>query len=125
MSEIQQVLDAYFKAWNIGFETKDPTEIQKFMSKSFTGYWAHANLDAPSVYGADYDLHAVLGQYGQAEKNFVTQSITERKNGDDYLVVGREQNIVNGSPATAMCMFVWRREDGELKLVREYIELER
>lgn len=125
MNEITKVLDTYFQAWNEGFRTKDPYEIQKFMSKDFAGYWAHANLSQPSVYDYHYDLAAVLSQYGQAEKNFEVLSITERNHGNDFLVVGRERNTVNGEPATAMCMFVWRREDGEFKLIREYIELER
>ncbi|MFC4408896.1 hypothetical protein ACFOZY_00460 [Chungangia koreensis] len=124
MSEIEEVLDAYFRAWNIGFDTKDPVELQGFMSKDFTGYWAHAGMTKTYDYDFNYDLAGVLGQYEQAEKNFEILSMVER-NDDNYLVMGREQNIVNGSPATAMCMFVWRREDGELKLLREYIELER
>jgi len=125
LNEIKEVLDAYFQAWNRGFQTKDPVELQGYMSKAFTGYWAHAGMEKTYEYGFDYDLAGVLGQYGQAEKNFETLSITERNHGDNYLVVGRERNVVDGSPATAMCMFVWRREDGQLKLLKEYIELER
>ena len=30
----------------------------------------------------------------------------------------------NGEPYSAQCMFVWRKENNEWKLLREYIELE-
>ncbi|SEA00470.1 hypothetical protein SAMN05421743_102196 [Thalassobacillus cyri] len=51
--------------------------------------------------------------------------MTERNNGEEYLVLGREVNWINGDPYPAQCMFVWRKEGEEWKLVREYIELER
>ncbi|WP_249366703.1 MULTISPECIES: DUF4440 domain-containing protein [Neobacillus] len=95
------------------------------MSKSFVGYWAHSNIDKPEPYYYDYDLNSVLRQMDNAEKSFEVVSITERKNGEEYLILGRETNLINSKPFTAQCMFVWRNEDNEWKLLREYIELER
>lgn len=95
------------------------------MSKSFVGYWAHSNIDQPDPYFYNYDLDSVLKQMDNAEKSFEAVSITKRRNGEEYLVLGRETNVINGEPYTAQCMFVWRKEDGNWKLLREYIELER
>ncbi|MFG6113738.1 nuclear transport factor 2 family protein [Halobacillus sp. MO56] len=126
MEKIEAVLKDYFQAWNEGFVSKSGKTIRKFMSRNFVGYWAHSNLEQPDQYKYDeYDLDAVLQQYGDAEKSFEAASITERHKGKEYLVLGREINRINGDPYPAQCMFVWRKEGGEWKLVREYIELER
>lgn len=125
MENIQKVLDEYFAAWNEGFISKNGDEIRHYMSPGFVGYWAHANLNKPDEYGYNYDLDDVLRQYGKAEKSFETLCVTERKNGDEMIVVGRETNLINNEPYRAQCMFIWRKENGEWKLLREYIELER
>jgi len=125
MNSMKEVLNAYFMAWNEGFTSKKSDRIRDYMSKSFVGYWAHSNIDKPDAYYYDYDLDNVVRQMDNAEKSFEVISITERKNGDECVVVGRETNLINGEPYHAQCMFVWRIEGGEWKLVREYIELER
>jgi hypothetical protein len=122
---IKEILNGYFIAWNEGFISKNGDGIRAYMSKSFVGYWAHSNIDKPEPYYYDYDLNSVLRQMDIAEKSFEVVSITERKNGEEYLILGRETNLINGKPFTAQCMFVWRKEDNEWKLLREYIELER
>ncbi|MGG0719595.1 hypothetical protein ABE096_18715 [Robertmurraya massiliosenegalensis] len=81
------------------------------MSKDFVGYWAHSKIKKTDPYFFDYDLHSVLQQMDQAKKSFEAVSITERNNGNEYLVLGRETNLVNGEPYSAQCMFVWRREE--------------
>lgn len=125
MDNIKEVLDGYFKSWNDGFKSKDGDGIRNHMSTKFNGYWAHSNLDKPDQYGYDYDINSALRQYGNAEKSFDIYSITERKNGDEFLVVGRETNMINGEPYRAQCIFIWTKEENEWKLLREYIELER
>ncbi|RXJ04526.1 nuclear transport factor 2 family protein [Anaerobacillus alkaliphilus] len=125
MEQIKQVLKEYFEAWNKGFISKDGEGIRAFMSESLVGHWAHSNLEKPDNYYYDYDLHSVLVQMDDAEKSFETLSITERKNGYEYVILGRETNVIKGEPFRAQCMFVWRKEDAGWKLVREYIELER
>ncbi|WP_099353713.1 nuclear transport factor 2 family protein [Fredinandcohnia onubensis] len=125
MDDIKEILHSYFKAWNEGFISKNGDQIREYMSKSFVGYWAHSNIDQPDPYYYDYDLERSLRQMDHAEKNFNVFSITPRKNGNEYLVSGRETNVINGEPYTAQCMFVWRKEGNEWKLLREYIELER
>lgn len=125
MENIQDVLSDYFKSWNEGFTSKNGDQIRSYMSKKFVGYWAHSTIDNPDVYYYNYDLNNVLKQMDNAEKSFETVSITSRKNGSEFLVLGRETNLINGEPFTAQCMFVWRKEVNEWKLLREYIELER
>lgn len=125
MKNMQNVLDNYFQSWNEGFISKNGDEIRSYMSEKFVGYWAHSNLDKPDVYFYDYDLNNVLKQMDHAEKSFEILSITKRKNGLEFLVTGKETNLINGEPFTAQCMFVWRKEGDEWKLLREYIELER
>lgn len=125
MEEIKKVLEDYFHVWNIALESKDGNEIRSFMSKDFIGYWCHSGLNKPDQYGYEYDIDGVLQQYEQAEKSFEPYSLTERKNGEEYLILGREVNKINGEPFPAQCMFIWRKEDEKWKLIREYIELER
>ncbi len=125
MDDIQGVINDYFKSWNEGFISKNGDSIRSYMSKKFVGYWAHSNIDKPDVYYYTYDLNNVLKQMDNAEKSFEIVSITNRKNGFEFLVIGRETNLINGEPFTAQCMFVWRKEGNEWKLLREYIELER
>jgi len=122
---MKEVLNGYFKAWNDAFISKDGDEIRNYMSRNFIGYWAHSSLDEPDKYDFNYDLNQVLKQYENAVKSFEPFSITERKMGEEILVLGKEINIINGEPYPAQCMFVWRRERNEWKLLREYIELER
>ena len=122
---MKEVLNGYFKAWNDAFISKDGDEIRNYMSRNFIGYWAHSSLDEPDKYDFNYDLNQVLKQYEYAVKSFEPFSITERKMGEEILVLGKEINIINGEPYSAQCMFVWRRERNEWKLLREYIELER
>lgn len=125
MDNINLVLDGYFKAWNDGFVSKNADAIRDYMSKAFSGFWANANLDSPEQYDYSYDLEGVLSQYnGDVEKSFEPITIVKRNNGQEYLVLGRETNMINGKPHPAQCMFVWRLEESEWKLVREYIELE-
>ena len=125
MDNIQAVLDDYFKCWNEGFISKNGDKIRRYMSVKFVGYWAHSNIDKPEVYGYDYDLNSVLKQVDNAEKSFEILSITSRKNGCEFLILGRETNQINGEPFAAQCMFVWTKEGSQWKLLREYIELER
>ena len=125
METIQDVLKDYFKSWNEGFISKNGDKIRSYMSKNFVGYWAHSNLEQPEVYDHNYDINEVLKQTDNAEKSFETLSITNRKNGLEFLVLGKETNLINGEPYTAQCMFVWRNEENKWKLLREYIELER
>jgi len=122
---IKEILNDYFNAWNEGFTSKNGDRIRAYMSKSFVGYWAHSNIDKPDPYYYNYDLNTVLRQMDNAEKSFEVFSIIERKNGEEYLILGRETNLIKGEPFTAQCMFVWRNEDNKWKLLREYIELER
>jgi hypothetical protein len=122
---INEILNSYFRAWNEGFISKNGEGIREYMSERFVGYWAHSNIDKPDPYFYDYDLNNVLRQMDNAEKSFEAVSITERKNGDEFLVLGRETNLINGEPYNAQCMFVWRKENKQWKLLREYIELER
>ncbi|WP_026691071.1 nuclear transport factor 2 family protein [Alteribacter aurantiacus] len=125
MENIQHAIDGYFTAWNEAFKSKDADLIRNYMSKEFIGYWAHSGLKEPDSYGYEYDLEAVLKQMGDAEKSFEPQSTTKRKNGQEYLVLGRETSLINGEEYSAQCMFVWRKENGDWRLIREYIELER
>ncbi|WP_449620927.1 nuclear transport factor 2 family protein [Robertmurraya sp. Marseille-Q9965] len=125
MQDIKDVLVDYMQAWNEGFVSKDGDTIRKFMSKDFIGYWCHSNLNKPDEYDYHYDVNGVLQQYENAEKSFDPYSITKRKNGEEYLVLGRELNLINGQPFPAQCMFIWRKEEESWKLIREYIELER
>lgn len=125
MNLIEEILDSYFKAWNDGFVSKNSDGIRDYMSTNFVGYWAHSNIEKPDEYYYDYDLNSVLRQMDNAQKSFETVSITERKSGDELLVLGRETNIIDGVPYYAQCMFVWRKESNDWKLLREYIELER
>ena len=125
MDLINELLNRYFKAWNDGFVSKKSDGIREYMSKRFVGYWAHSNIEQPEPYYYDYDLNSVLREMDHAEKSFEMVSITKRKNGNEYVVLGRETNLINGSPYYAQCMFVWRKESNEWKLLREYIELEK
>lgn len=125
MDIIRGILNSYFTAWNEGFISKNGNGIRNYMSENFVGYWAHSNIDKPDPYYYNYDLDSVLKKMDNAEKSFKAVSITERKNGNEFLVLGRETNLINGEPYRAQCMFVWRKEENEWKLLREYIELER
>jgi hypothetical protein len=125
LDTINEILNSYFRAWNEGFISKNGEGIREYMSEKFVGYWAHSNIDKPDSYFYDYDLNSVLRQMDNAEKSFEAVSITQRKNGEEFLVLGRETNLINGEPYTAQCMFVWRKENNQWKLLREYIELER
>lgn len=106
MDLIKELLNSYFKAWNDGFISKNSDKIRDYMSKSFVGYWAHSNIEQPAPYYYDYDLNSVLRQMDNAEKSFEIVSITKCKNGDEYLVLGRETNLINGAPyyAQYVCM---------------------
>ncbi len=125
LDSIKELLNSYFRAWNDGFVIKSGDGIRDYMSKSFVGYWAHSNIEKPDPYYYNYDLNSVLRQMDNAEKSFETVSITKRKNGNEFLVLGRETNLIKGVPYYAQRMFVWRKESNEWKLLREYIELER
>jgi hypothetical protein len=125
LETIKNVVQDYFKKWNEAFVTKNPGGIRNYMSNDFVGYWAHSGIQEPDPYYYNYDLKSVLQQMDKAEKSFEVASIAERKNGEEMLVLGRETNVINGEPYTAQCMFVWRKEANEWKLLREYIELER
>jgi hypothetical protein len=120
LDSIKEILNDYFRAWNDGFNSKKGERIREYMSEKFVGYWAHSNIDKPDPYFYNYDLDSVLRQMDNAEKSFEAVSIIERKNGNEFLVLGRETNLINGEPYTA-----WRKENNRWKLLREYIELER
>lgn len=124
MNTFQEALANYFDAWNEAFKTKDENLIRSFMSKSFKGYWAHGDLLEPDQYDYHYDLKEVINQYnGDTIKSFEPLSLTERKNGEQILVLGTEKAIINGIAHHANCMFIWQKESKEWKLLREYIEL--
>ncbi|MCA0983238.1 nuclear transport factor 2 family protein [Halobacillus yeomjeoni] len=125
MNAIKQVLNNYFSTWNEGFETKSGDKIREYMSEDFVGYWSHSGIQEPEPYYYDYDLDTVLKQMDNAEKTFEPVSVNERKDGDEYVILGKETNTINGKPFTAQCMFVWRNEVGGWKLLKEYIELEK
>lgn len=125
MDNFDRVLEEYFKCWNTAFVSKNGEEIRHYMSKNFVGYWAHSNLDQPEQYDYSYDINGVLKQYDDAEKSFEPASISSRKEGEEFLVIGTETNLINGIPHLAKCMFVWRKENNDWRLLREYIELEK
>ena len=122
---IKMVLDDYFSSWNEGFISKNGDGIRQFMSNDFIGYWGHSKLEKPEEYHYDYDLDAVLTNEGDASKSFDILSIIERRDGNELVVFGRETNTISGEAFPAQCMFIWRKEQGDWKLLREYIELER
>ncbi|GAA0606752.1 hypothetical protein GCM10009001_25010 [Virgibacillus siamensis] len=125
IENIKTVLEEYYNAWNAAFKNKSGDEIRNFMSTKFLGFWSHSGIDEPGQYGYSYDIEGVLKQYGDARKSFAPESITVRNEGNNVLVFGTETNEINGTPHTAKCMFVWQAENGQWKLVREYIELTR
>ena len=125
MDTIQKVLNSYFDTWNEAFISKNGDGIRNYMSKQFVGYWAHSTIEKIDPYYYDYDLDSVLKQMDNAKKSFDAVSITLRKDGEECLVLGRETNLIDGNLYRAQCMFVWRKEENEWKLLREYIELER
>src|SRR5690554_1635627 len=94
-SMIKEVLEAYFSAWNQAINSKDGKLIRNFMSQNFVGYWAHANIQQPEPYFYDYDLNGVLIDLNHAKKSFEIYSITERGNGNQIIVLGRETNVIN------------------------------
>ncbi|WP_246247626.1 nuclear transport factor 2 family protein [Piscibacillus halophilus] len=120
---MEQVLNDYFNAWNQAFKSNDSGLIRSKMSEQFVGFWAHSSLEVPQQYDYHYDLDQVLKQYNQAdvEKSFEIESITKRTN--DVLVIGTETNKINGKPHPAKAIFIWRKENDDWKLLREYIEL--
>ena len=122
---IERVLDDYFTSWNEGFLSKSGDGIRRFMSKDFIGYWGHSKLEKPEEYYYDYDLEGVLVNEGNASKSFDILSVKERGDGHEMVVFGREVNTISGESFPAQCMFIWRKEQGDWKLLREYIELER
>lgn len=125
MEEIMKVIIDYFEAWTEASKRKDATKIRELMSRDFQGYWSHAGLTKPDNYGYNYDIEGVLVHEGPFEKKFEVQSLVERHQGNQYIAMGRETNIINGQAHYAQCMFIWRKEQGEWKLLREYIELEK
>lgn len=120
---IEKLMEDYFNSWNEGFISKNSEGIRSFMSRDFTGYWGHSGLTKPQEYGYDYDLDAVLVNEGSAYKSFDILSVTERGNGQELIVFGKETNMINGQAFPAQCLFVWRKEATGWKLLREYIEL--
>ncbi|MFC4559268.1 DUF4440 domain-containing protein [Virgibacillus kekensis] len=125
MRNIDDVLKDYFDAWNKGLITKNSDGIREYMSRDFVGYWANSDINEPDPYYYDYDITSSLKQMDNAKKSFEPFSITERNKGKEILILGKETNLINGEPYTAQCMFIWREESGQWKLLREYIELER
>ncbi|QED46572.1 nuclear transport factor 2 family protein [Cytobacillus dafuensis] len=125
MEHLDKVLDDYFQCWNEAFLSKNGDKLRNYMSKSFVGYWANSNLELPDQYDNTYDIEAVLKQYDNAEKSFEPVSISMRKDGEEFVVIGTETAVIDGKAYPAKCMFVWRREENEWKLLREYIELEK
>ena len=125
MKNINVVLEDYFAAWNEGFSTKDGECIRHFMSKNFVGYWAHSGISEPTPYYFDYDLESVLKQMDNAHKSFELLTCQFRNNDNEIIVLGKETSVINGIHHAAQCMFIWRLEDSEWKLLREYIELEK
>lgn len=122
---IEKLLEDYINSWNEGFISKNGDKIRRFMSLDFTGYWGHSGLEKPEEYGYNYDLDAVLVNEGDAHKSFDIMSVTERRNGEELVVFGRETNTINGQVFSAQCLFIWRKEEHGWRLLREYIELER
>ncbi|MEN2766982.1 DUF4440 domain-containing protein [Ornithinibacillus xuwenensis] len=122
---IKDALSDYYNSWNEGFKTKNDSKIKKFMATSFVGYWAYSTIEKPEEYDYHYDIVSVLNQYPEStQKEFDLISITERGNGDNYLVYGTETSLINGQPHLAKCLYVWAVENGDWKLLREYIEIE-
>ncbi len=113
------------RAWNDGFRSINGDKIRSLMSEIYKGYWAHSGLAEPDVYDYDYDLDGVLSQYKHAEKSFKMLTATLRQDGEEYVVMGTETNLVDGAPFPVKCMFIFTKEAGEWKLLRENIELER
>ncbi|MFY0544515.1 hypothetical protein [Brevibacillus sp. H7] len=67
----------------------------------------------------------ILHLYNDAKKSFEPISISERKEGEEVVVIGTETNELNHTLHQAKGMLIWRKENNEWKLLREYIELER
>lgn len=125
MKDFEAVLSDYYSAWNEGFKSKDSNRIKEFMSKDFTGYWAFSGITKPEVYDYHYDISSVLDQYDEnTYKEYEILSITKRNNEENYLIFGTETSTISGQPHHAKCMYVCAIENGDWKLIREYIEME-
>ncbi|WP_221568474.1 DUF4440 domain-containing protein [Alkalihalobacillus sp. TS-13] len=125
METIHNVIEKYFASWNEAFDSKNSNVIREHMSERFVGYWGRSGMDEPMQYGYNYDLDNVLAQYDDAHKSFEILSHIERKPGEEFLVIGTETNVIQGIPHHAKAMFIWRKENEEWKLQREFIELEK
>lgn len=124
MNEFRERLNAYYEAWHVGFASKDANQILDFMSKDFKGFWSNSILTNPEQYDYNYDIVSVLKSYSNPQKSFELITLSERKMGEEVIVLGTESTVINGDLHAAKCMYIWRKENGDWKLLREYIELE-
>ncbi|WP_042143369.1 hypothetical protein [Paucisalibacillus sp. EB02] len=125
MRSLEEVIGEYYNSWNNGFRLKQDDGVRSFMSRSFTGYWAFSGIEKPEEYDYNYDIISVLEQYDEStHKEFEIISTTTRKGGKNYLIFGTETSTIQGQLHRAKCMYIWEIENGEWKLVREYIEME-
>lgn len=125
LEKLKKQLDAYFQGWNEGCKKQDGEIIRSFLSNDFVGYWAHSSILEPTPYFYSYDLQAVVEQMVGAKKTFTIYSMVPRKNETEWIVVGQEICQIQGQEHPAQCMLIWRNEQNEWKLLREYIELEK
>ncbi|WLD94722.1 DUF4440 domain-containing protein [Alkalihalobacillus sp. AL-G] len=125
MNGIDSVLDSYFDAWNRAFQSKNDTEIRAFLSKEFKGHFGRSEMTEAYTYDADYEIVPILNMYTTAEKSFEVLSSAKRNSDREIVVIGNEQNLIDGELSKAKSMMIWRNENNEWKLLREYIELEK
>ncbi|MFS0673433.1 DUF4440 domain-containing protein [Ornithinibacillus sp. 179-J 7C1 HS] len=125
MRTFEHTLSNYYDSWNEGFVTKDASKIRSYMSEKFVGIFGYSSIEVPEEYHYNYDIKSILKQYNEkTRKEFEIITSMERKNGENYVVLGLETSFIDGNPHRAQCMYVWGLEEGEWKLLREFIEIE-
>lgn len=124
MHAIESTIKSYYYSWNLGFKTKDDSEIRSYLSSDFVGYWSQSGMSEPFSYDNKLDLASSLKEMGNGKKSYKHFYISERNNGKEVITIGIESNIIDNKEHKAQSMLVWRKESGEWKLLREYIELE-
>lgn len=125
MMSLENTITNYYNSWNEGFSSKDDAKIRSYMSERFVGIFGYSSIEKPEEYHYSYDIKAVLNQYNdQTRKEFEIISTMERRNGENYVIVGLETSYIDGTPHRAQCMYIWERENKEWKLLREFIEIE-
>jgi hypothetical protein len=119
--ELSAAHDAYWRTWNLGFQSARADDLARFFAEEFVSLFRSKSMSHAQTIGrADYldGCRETLASLGPAARWITDSVVIEMRSAEEGLVIERATIQHPRGQNVALMLEVWRRVNGEWKLAR-------